>query len=185
FAGATPPPELWSGTPVKARRSLIITFTFFARACRRLASRVIEGHRPPAAFILTHRSRLDTQRLGAGDEALFRFQPEELRVSLGGVHQFDMDAIARVARWPGSYIVVDDLAMIRAVVATPARLVRETAEGATFGALLRGHADVGFLLPGDGSVRVFSIEQEVLRHDGFQWRTNNRLAVRAAFLKAC
>src|SRR5207249_2514306 len=158
FAGATPPPELWSGSPSKIRRSLIITFTFFARACRRLASRVVEGHRPPTAFILTHRSRLGTQRLGGGTDVLFRFAPEELRVSLGGIHQGDIDAIARVARWPGSYVVVDDLAMIRAVVATPRRIASERAPGAVFGELVRGHADVGFLLPGDGSVRVFSIE---------------------------
>lgn len=185
FAGATPPPELWSGSPAKTRRSLIITFTFFARACRRLASREFEGHRPPTAFILTHRSRLGTQRLGGGKDTLFRFASEELRVSLGGVHQHDMDAIARVSRWPGSFVVVDDLAMIRAVVATPAHLVRQQAPGLIFAGLVKGHADVGFLLPGDGSVRVFSIEREVLRHDGFQWRTNNRLAVRHAFEKAC
>ncbi|MEZ0229494.1 MAG: DNA integrity scanning protein DisA nucleotide-binding domain protein [Planctomycetota bacterium] len=185
FAGATPPPELWSGSPAKTRRNLIITFTFFARACRRLASRVFEGHRAPAAFVLTQRSRLATHRLGGGANTLFRFPPEELRVSLGGVHQFDMDAIARVSRWPGSFVVVDDLAMIRAVVATPPRLVHQHAPGLAFGGLVRGHADVGFLLPGDGSVRVFSIEREVLRHDGFQWRSNNRLAVRAAFAKAC
>ncbi len=185
FAGATPPPELWSGSPTATRRSLIITFTFFARACRRLASGVFEGHRVPAAFVLTHRSRLSTQRLGGGANALFRFPPEELRVSLGGIHQYDMDAIARVSRWPGSYVVVDDLAMIRAVVATPPRLIHQQAPGLAFGGLVRGHTDVGFLLPGDGSVRVFSIEREVLRHDGFQWRSNNRLAVRAAFTKAC
>jgi hypothetical protein len=186
FAGATPPPELWAATPANIRRSLIITFTFFARACRRLATRVVEGHRAPTAFVLTHRSRLNTRRLAGGRGVIFRFQPEELRVSLGGIHQGDMDAIARVSVWPGSFVVVDDLAMIRAVVATPPRIVNQLGTlGRAFGALIRGHADIGFLLPGDGSVRVFSIQREVLRHDGFEWRSNNRLAVEAAFAKAC
>ncbi|HZU97650.1 MAG TPA: diadenylate cyclase, partial [Planctomycetota bacterium] len=185
FAGATPPPELWAAIPARLRRNLIITFTFFSRACRRLASRVIEGHRNPVAFVLTHRSRLDTKRLAGGPNVMFRFAPEELRVSLGGVHQKDMDAIARVSRWPGSFVVVDELAMIRAVVATPPRVVKQGAPGRSFGGLVRGHADVGFLVPGDGSVRVFSTSHEVLRHDGFEWRTNNRAAVRAAFAKAC
>jgi DNA integrity scanning protein DisA with diadenylate cyclase activity len=185
FAGATPPPELWASTPARMRRNLIITFTFFARACRRLASRIIEGQHPPNGFVLTHRSRLNTMRLAGGKGVIFRFQAEELRVSLGGVHQGDMDAIARVSRWPGSFIVVDELAMIRAVVATPPRIVKSGPPGLAFASLLRGHADVGFLVPGDGSVRVFSIEREVLRHDGFEWRTNNRLAVKAAFVKAC
>ncbi|MBI3723944.1 DNA integrity scanning protein DisA nucleotide-binding domain protein [bacterium] len=187
FAGATPPAELWTATPARVRRNFIITFTYFARACRRLATRVIEGRTSATAFVLTHRASELVRRFARRGATVFRFGKRQLRVSLGGIHQGDMDDISRVSDWPGSFVVLDAHAIIMGVVATPEQILRDHSSSlaGTFAKLLGKRAEVGFLVPGDGTVRVFVGEREVLRHDGFEWRTNNRQAVAAAFERTC
>ena len=186
FAGALPPAELWD-VPARSRRNLIITFTYFARACRRLAMRAVEGRKTATAFVLTPRAVAVVASFARRGGTVFRFGRAQLRVSLGGIHTRDIDDIARVADWPGSFVVIDDKAKIRGVVATPEKIVRAgtSSPAEAFTRLLERRHEIGLLVPGDETVRVFSGEHEVLRHDGFEWLTNNRPAVRAAFVRAC
>jgi DNA integrity scanning protein DisA with diadenylate cyclase activity len=186
FSGALPPPELWRAPP-RARRNLVITFTYFARACRRLATREVEGRRSATAFVLTPRAIAVVRSFAEHGGTVFRFGRRELRVSLGGIHQKDVEDISRVSDWPGSFVVIDELAMIRGVVATPERVVRAgwSTQADVFTRLLEKRTEIGFLVPGDGTVRVYSGPEEVLRHDGFEWLRNNRPAVRTAFVRAC
>lgn len=186
FAGALPPAEIWS-TTARARRNLIITFTYFARACRRLATRAVEGRKTATAFVLTPRAVSVVRSFARRGGTVFRFGRAQLRVSLGGIHTRDIEDIARVADWPGSFVVIDEKAKIRGVVATPEKVVRAglSSPSDAFARLLERRREIGFLVPGDETVRVFSGEHEVLRHDGFEWLTNNRPAVRAAFVRAC
>lgn len=187
FSGATPPAKLWESTPVGQRRNLLITFTYVARACRRLAARFVEGRCNPSAFVLTQRPAAYFKALARSSGSIFRFRKRELRVSLAGIHQGDIEEIARVAEWPGAFVVLDDMAMIRGVVATPASIIRQcSATGEEpLGMVLRTGAEIGFMVPGDRTVRVFTGNQEVLRHDGFEWRPNNREAVRTVFVRTC
>jgi hypothetical protein len=187
FAAAPPPVELWAEATGLLRRILLITFTYFARACRRLATRSVEGRPFSTAFVLTHRAGILARSLGSGGGTVLKLGPRELRVSIGGIHEADMEEIARVARWPGSFVVIDETAMIRAIVARTrdGASGREDPSPEAFARLLRRRPAVGFLVPGDRSVRVFAGDREILRHDGFEWRVNNRPAVREVFEHAC